>query len=152
MKRGRGRPSKYTEDMPEKLIKYFSAEPYFDSEKEIATSKGVVTVTIQEASDFPTLAGFAIECEVDRDTLKEWAKVHKDFSAAYKRAKEYQERFLTVNAMKGLINPTFAIFTAKNVLGWRDVRDDKAGDDDKPAVLASVYKLHDGNKSNPKTS
>lgn len=103
-----GRPTDYDPEYCKMLIDYFSVKPYEKIGDRL------------EANDFPTLAGFAISIDVDRNTLQNWAKKHKDFLSAYKRAKDYQENFLVHTAMKGLVNPAFAIFTAKNVIGWRD--------------------------------
>tara|TARA_B100000315_G_scaffold260662_1_gene323805 strand:- start:2297 stop:2674 length:378 start_codon:yes stop_codon:yes gene_type:complete len=74
---------------------------------------------------------FAWLIGVDRDTLKEWANkrdedgdlVYPEFSAAYKRVTDAQERILITNGLKGGYQANFAIFTAKNVLGWRDRQD-----------------------------
>ena len=55
-----------------------------------------------------------------RDTINEWVKEYPDFSAAHKKAKALQERFIAINGNKGLINTAFGIFTAKNVLRWTD--------------------------------
>lgn len=104
-----GRPTDYRPEYCQMLIDYFNRKPYETN------SEGNL-----EALDFPSLAGFACTLEVSRDTLANWAKANKDFFCAYKRAKDYQENFLIVNSMKGLTNPAFSIFTAKNVLGWRD--------------------------------
>ena len=109
-----GRPSKYKPEFPEMLLEYFGKAPY--------TKEGQDLV----ANDFPSLAGFAIKLGVHRDTLHEWSTIHPEFSDAYKRAKDFQENFVIVNGNKGLINPAFGIFTAKNVLGWRDKQKDES--------------------------
>jgi hypothetical protein len=101
-----GRPTKYDISFCEAMSAYFSKEVGF----------------------FPTLAGFAASIGVTRDTLHEWANAkteegtlkHPEFSDAYKRAKEMQEQNLVIGALTGAYNASFAIFTAKNVLGWRD--------------------------------
>lgn len=112
------RPTKYHPKLTQALIQYFSAKPY----KKATRSKPT------EANDFPTLAGFAHSIGVHRETLLEWAKPesnHPEFSDAYRAAKDYQEHFLIVNGLKGLVSSNFAIFTAKNVLGWRDKQPDE---------------------------
>ena len=38
-------------------------------------------------------------------------------------AKDYQENYILINGTKGLINSSFSIFTAKNILNWRDKHD-----------------------------
>lgn len=115
-----GRPTLYKPEYVEELLEYFDQEPYVEVEKTVPTKKGPVQINVDEATDFPTLAGFAIKIGVHRDTLHEWSKKYPEFSDAYKRAKDFQENYIATNGMKGLVNPAFAIFTAKNVLGWRD--------------------------------
>lgn len=136
----RGRPSLFQDKYTEKLLEYFDREPYSEELKRIITKSGdVIEVPMDVASDFPTLAGFAVSIGVHRDTLHEWANAkaedgelkYQDFSDAYKRAKDFQENFIATNGMRGLVNPAFAIFTAKNVLGWRDKH---PGEEDKVVV------------------
>jgi hypothetical protein len=120
-KREPGRPSPYKPEYAQKLIDYFSVQPYSEKIKKIVTKKGdVIEVPFDEAADFPTLAGFAISIGVHRDTLHEWSKVHPEFSDAYARAKDFQENFLVINGLKGLVKEQFGQFVTKNVLGWRD--------------------------------
>lgn len=130
----KGRPSLYDPNYPRMLIEHFDKDPYVEKIKKIITKRGdVIEVPFDEATDFPTLAGFAVKIGVHRDTLHEWANAknedgslkHPDFSDAYKRAKDFQEQFIGINAMKGLVNPAFAIFAAKNILGWRDKHPDE---------------------------
>lgn len=109
-----GRPSLYKPEYCQQIIDYFS----------VGTS--IVNVMGKETpTDFPSKAGFAIKIGVSKDTLNEWAKVHPDFSVAYKRAIDFQENWLLVNGNKGLIPPNFGIFTAKNVIGYRDRQPDE---------------------------
>lgn len=135
----RGRPTLFRSEFTDMMIDYFSVEPYVEKTKKVVSYGNVIEVPFDHANDFPTLAGFAIKIGVHRDTLKEWSEVaeengdlkYPDFSDAYKRAKDYQERFLTVNGLKGLVSTNFGIFTAKNVLGWRDKQ---PGEEDKFVV------------------
>jgi hypothetical protein len=133
-----GRPSGYRPEYVGQLIEYFSAPPYKQLIKKITEKDDDGKTTIKEVpmfhenglpileiSDFPTLAGFAISIGVHRDTLQEWAKNFAEFSDAYKKAKDYQENYLAVNGNRSLLPPAFAIFTAKNVLGWRDKQPDE---------------------------
>jgi DNA-packaging protein gp3 len=126
MKNHIGRPTLYKPEHCLALVNYFSAPPYVEKTKKIVTKTGdIIEVTEKEATDFPTLAGFAIELGVNKDTLNEWCKRHPEFSEAYKLAKLYQERYLAVNGNKDLLSTAFAIFTAKNVIGWRDKQPDE---------------------------
>ncbi len=122
-----GRPTDYKPEYCEQLIEYFSEDPYKEVMKKIVTKDGeVVEVPVIEATDFKTLAGFAISIGVHSETLLNWSKQHPEFFDAYKRAKDFQEQFLAVNGNKGLVNPSFSIFTAKNVLHWRDKHPDES--------------------------
>ena len=128
LKNTRGQPTKYRPDYCEQMIDYFDKKPGHD--ERIETKSGDIKV-VYIAHDLPTLAGFACHIGVHRDTLHEWANktdeegelVHPEFSDAYKRAKDYQEHILITNGLKGGYQSNFAIFTAKNVLGWRDKSD-----------------------------
>lgn len=122
-KKGKGRPSGYRPEYCDKIIEYFSIEPYYTTKRTIATKNGPMTIDVDVASDTPSFAGFACEISVCRDTINEWIRVHPDFSVAHKKAKELQERFLIINGNKGLINTAFCIFMAKNVLKWTDRHD-----------------------------
>ena len=104
-KPGAGRPTGYRPEYAEQLRNYFSAP--------VSTGDGAVNL-------FPTLARFATNIGVHRETLLEWASKHDEFSDAYKAAKALQEANLVEGAMCGVYSQAFAIFTAKNVLGWRD--------------------------------
>lgn len=125
-KRPVGRPSAFKEEYADQLLEYFNKEaferkPLLDKE---GNEKGSEIVPVK----FPTLARFAGIIGVTRDTLYEWATAknennslkHPEFSYAYKKAKEYQEAILVEGALAGAYQANFSIFTAKNVLGWRD--------------------------------
>jgi hypothetical protein len=137
-KKNPGRPSSFKPEYTDLLIAYFSTPPYHQVVKKITEKQesGESRINevpqfrddgtpIYEISDFPTMAGFAIKIGVHRDTLQEWAKNFAEFSDAYKKAKDYQENFLAVNGNRGLLPPAFAIFTAKNVIQWRDKQPDE---------------------------
>lgn len=100
------------------LIDYFDELPYkvvINQNCSVSNPKKRL-----EPTDFKSLAGFAIKIGVSRDTMHQWSKVHPEFSDAYSKAKDFQENYLLVNGLRGLINAPFAVFTAKNVLGWRE--------------------------------
>lgn len=72
-----------------------------------------------------TIQSFAISIEVHTDTLLEWAKVHKEFSVAMRRAKQIQEEVMVkaglggVKNSRGFGNQTWA-FIMKARFGWRE--------------------------------
>ena len=53
------------------------------------------------------------------------------FSDTYKKAKAMQEAKIVKGGLTGKLNPTMAIFTLKNVAGWRDSKDLKIKEDAK---------------------
>lgn len=119
-----GRPSKYNSKYCKDIIDFFDIEPHFETPVTITYKDGTTKEEVKlMPSDLPTLAGFAVKLGVSRDTLNEWSNKHKEFSDAIKRAKECQEHILATNGLQGLYAQPFAIFTAKNVLGWRDKSD-----------------------------
>ena len=125
-KRPVGRPSKYEDRFVDELIKFFDVEPY--REMPILDKEGNTVAIKAVPNKFPTLSRFASKIGVTRETLWDWATatddegnlIHAEFSNAYKVAKEYQESILVEGAMAGAFQANFSIFTAKNVLGWRD--------------------------------
>ncbi len=122
-----GRPTTYKPEYCEEIIKYFSIEPYSLVEREIIKDGQSVAIQVREASDFPNFAGFACQIDTHRAVLHDWCEKHPDFADAYKKAKELQEKWLVTNAMKmNMVSTPFAIFTAKNVIGWRDQKEVKA--------------------------
>jgi len=120
-----GRPSEYDPAYCSQIIEFFSQEPFqIESYKD---GNGAERTKIIP-NKFPTLARFAANLDVDRSTLADWASkttdsgelVYPEFSRAYKRAKDMQEAFLAEGGLAGAFETPFAIFTAKNVIGWKD--------------------------------
>lgn len=123
-KRKVGRPTKYDPKYCAEIVKFFSREPYREKEIQHTNSKGDEWTEYKEvANDLPFFSAFARKIKVNGDTLVEWASTFPEFSAAYKEAKELQKEFLVENGLKNLYAQPFAIFTAKNILGWRDLHD-----------------------------
>jgi DNA-packaging protein gp3 len=132
-----GRPTLYKPEHIDSFLEYFGRPPYEERLKKVVTKQGdIVELPVLEANDFPTLAGFAIKLGVHRDTLHQWSQQYPEFSDVYKRSKDFQENFVTVNGNKGLINTTFGIFTAKNILKWRDRFEE---DEEKKSITINNY-------------
>ena len=124
-KRPVGRPSSYKDEYVDDLIRFFDQSVYtikttYDKEGNEKVEKVL--------NPFPTLARFATKVGVTRETLHDWATEklangelrYPEFAYAYKRAKDFQEALLVEGAIGGMYQANFSIFTAKNVLGWRD--------------------------------
>jgi hypothetical protein len=117
-----GAPTKYKPEYCQGIIDYFTVEPqqvvykkeYFQN----GTLKSEVPIVLPE--QLPTFQGYADNIGVHIDTLNEWTKVHEEFSEAYARAKQLQEKVWLVNGMGGLYNSQFAQFFGKNCLGYKD--------------------------------
>lgn len=112
-----GRPTTYKPEYCELIIKHFDKEPFTSSYDE-ASGK-----THRNAILLPTLTNFARSIGVARSSIYEWAKEHPEFSDAIKIAQELQEEVLMQNGLFGAYDKTFAIFTAKNICGWKDKQD-----------------------------
>jgi len=117
----RGRPTKYKAEYCEELRKFFSKKR-FQKLKTIITGKNDYQKeeTKLIANELPTLERFAEKIEVDRDTLSNWGKEHKDFFGTIRQCQNIQKDFLIQNGLLGLYQSNFAIFVAKNLTDMRD--------------------------------
>lgn len=113
----RGRPTIYTDDLPQRLRDYFDV-PANEIEESFDELGGIRKKVV--ANVMPTLAGFCCMVKIHRDTLVEWAKKYPDFSVAVKEAKDHQERILVENGLAGATPPAMTIFILKNLAGYRD--------------------------------
>lgn len=116
-----GRPTKYKPEYCEELIEYFNKEPYRERKVTHKNKKGDEWITYEDvANDLPFLSQFAHSIGVTTSSLERWRKEYPEFSEAYKKAKEMQHNMLATNALRGLYQVAFSIFTAKNITSWRD--------------------------------
>lgn len=149
-----GRPTSYRPEYPEALIKYFESfvqEPFTKEVIEKITEYyndkggGGIKREIEKykfvAKRLPTLFGFAREIGVHYATVNRWATAKKgkkppdgpdlrpflypEFREAYNTREAYQTEYLTAVGLGGTAPSIFAIFTAKNVIGWRDTQDSR---------------------------
>lgn len=117
-----GRTTKYKKEYCEDIISYFNIPPQICMYKEEYFQNGNLKskTPIITASEFPTFQGYANKIGVHIDTLHEWKDKHKEFSEAYMRAKQLQEKIWLINGMSNLYNSQFAQFFGKNCLGYKD--------------------------------
>lgn len=141
-----GQPTKYKPEYCQQLIDYFSIEPLeIIREQEITGTDGGKYVSRRLPQRFPWFEGFARSIGVHRNTLKNWCAEHPEFAEAYDTAKDLQREFIVDVALSGAAPPSFAIFTMKNVCGWRDERDLKLkkakeeGDIDDDELKAAIF-------------
>lgn len=145
-----GRKTKYKQEYCEKIIKFFDIEPTKEVDV-VTTFKNKTTreSTEERPNHLPFFADFAAKIGVNGDTIVEWAKKHKEFTAAYTRAKALQKQHLVTCGLLGLYNSKFAVFTAINITDMRDKREHEVGGKDgKPIPIAIVdfgkIKVDDG--------
>lgn len=111
-----GCPTKYKPEYCKELFDYFNVAPY----EKIAGR--------EVATDYRSLNNFACKIGVNRNSLTNWAKEFPEFGEVYELAKQYQERYITINGLKSLIAPQFAQFIAINHIDMRVKAKDEAPD------------------------
>ena len=95
-----GRPSSYTDDVPDKVYAY-----------------------IKECEDIsipPTKAGFALYNNVCKDTLAKWASEHPQLLVSLGKLTDFQEQDLIRYSLKGEYNSTIAKLLLQNNHGYSD--------------------------------
>ena len=75
----------------------------------------------KDTEEIPTISGLAVHLDTSRETLVNYEK-KEDYFDTIKRAKGKVIALQEQLAMKGKINPTVWIFSAKNNLGYTDER------------------------------
>ena len=92
---------------------------------------------IEQSKKGSTLAQIALAWDVDRDTVHEWKKVHKEFSEAVKKGRQFAEAWymnLGRLAMLGArdekgkaiqVNLGFFCWLTKNMFHWSDKMEQK---------------------------
>lgn len=109
-----GRPTKYKEEYIQACYEFFDRELYTDYAREVPTRDGVTTIIEREPNRIPTIEGFALELMVNKTTLYEWAKHHKEFSNALNYGRQKQKEFLNFHSLMGNYNAAYAKFFAIN--------------------------------------
>jgi len=129
-KRKVGRPTKYNDDIPEKMLDFFDIPlTYKTTEQKMSASGVVMDLEVVKASPMPTFEGFSLEIGVCMDTLTEWKANHKPFSLAYRVCKGIQKRFLMSHGLSGAYNSNFAKFVAINCTDMVDRSEVKSEND-----------------------
>jgi len=103
------------------MIDFFSQEPF----EVVKDEMGEICYTqsgkpIFKPIKYPTMDMFAKSLGVNRDTIFEWASVHKEFGKAKENAIELAKNIVIQNGLIGAYNSTFCIFMCKANFGMRD--------------------------------
>ena len=115
-----GRPTKYTEDLPEKLLAFFDVELDTIREKEVAGKDGMFKVQEVVPNRLPTVEGFCKKLKISKSTFHEWVQKYPDFSNALGKAKAMQMNHLMQHTLEGTYNANFAKFLAINISEYRE--------------------------------
>jgi len=119
-----GRPTLYTEDMPERVIKYL--EQCNDEWEEFHKTRGEKSDTFEmrlKKVKVPSREGFAIYVGVCVDTLLNWGDEHADFFGALKLIDQHQKERLFQEGLAGNYNPIIAKLGLSSNHGMRDKSD-----------------------------
>lgn len=149
-----GAPTKWTPELNEKLIRFFSVEPtervvvaaYTDRKNKTEREEyKTVPNKLPFFSAFERANGLTVgllsrwAAEEEKLQVEEYPPKREGFLQAYKTSKELQKEFLIQNGLAGFYNATAYIFTAKNLTDMRDMNDnrfvDKDGNDREIGIL-----------------
>lgn len=137
-----GRPTLYNEDILNKTKEYISS----CQDKEIEQEKKEGWVTYKTKVKLPTIEGLAVYLEVSRDSLYEWAKVHKEFSYILENLRAEQADRLINSGLSGDYNPTITkVLLTKH--GYVDKAEQDITSGGKPIpILNHAVRRDDSNK------
>ncbi len=114
------RPTEYNKDILENTKLYIANCIDVGADKETGSMKKV---------NLPTIEGLAYYLSINRDTIYDWCKVHKEFSDIIDDLRSKQAQELINKGLSGDYNPTIAkVLLTKH--GYREGID--ATSDDKP--------------------
>jgi hypothetical protein len=107
-----GRPTIYTEDMPQKVFDYIKQSGFkYDHAKQCWIGK------------LPSKAGLAIYLGVVKRTLLDWADKYEEFSHALSFVEMYQEQELMNNGLNGVFNSTISKLILSSNHGYTERKD-----------------------------
>jgi len=120
--------SKYKPEYVQQLLDYFGKE---SGTWHAVENKAGLVKYIRRPVELPLYQSFAREIGISHQTLLNWTHTrdqdgklkHPEWAKAWNAVKGDQLRVLVENGLLGGYQTAFAIFTAKNILGWRDAVD-----------------------------
>ena len=116
-----GAPTLYREEYAQMLVDYFESAilPGEPAPHEAGEGSGKRALD-RIYTTLPTFERFARMIGVSTRVLADWDKRHPAFLQARARAKDIQAEHFSIGLVSGAMNPTGAIFAAKNLIGWSD--------------------------------
>lgn len=106
-KRKVGAPTKWVDDIPEKLINYFSEQRYF-------------TIGDKEYPEFNSVEGFCAHIKISKDTFYRWVKEKSQLSDAFGIAKNYQAKQLFNLGANRVFDSAYAKLLTVNCTDMKD--------------------------------
>lgn len=119
----------YRPEFCERLLTFFDVPPFHITE--VQKRDGSVSF-VETAAELPTFAAFAKQLGTTCEVLKSWEQKHPAFYEAACKARDLQSNILIQNSLRGNYSASFAVFTAKNLLGWKD------GKESEPATAFTI--------------
>lgn len=101
----------------QRLLTFFDIPPFRITE--VQKKDGSISL-LETASELPTFAAFARSLGTTQAQLMRWEEIYPDFAQAAKKARDLQGDILIQNSLRGNYSASFAMLTAKNLLGWND--------------------------------
>jgi hypothetical protein len=109
-----GAPTKYTDDVPKRLMDFFNRPLYKIEQVEVMTKQGIQKINETVANELPTIEKFCADLMIHKSTLLAWVEKYPILSDAYSFAKQSQKNHLLQNGLNGRYNSGFAKFVAIN--------------------------------------
>ncbi len=112
---------KYQPEFCQELLSFFNGAAFLVTE--VQRRDGSIHL-VETACELPTFAAFAKKIGVTCAQLRAWEAKHPAFKYACEQARDRQKNILIQNSLRGNYAASFAVFTAKNLLGWKDEKDE----------------------------
>ncbi len=107
----KSRKGKYTADMPERLIKYFS-KPQKDKRLRTLRNGQVLEINMPRV---PTLIGFIDKQKISLQTLYNWRDKYPAFSDAMEEAIERQKTMYAELGLSGINDPSMSKYVLESI-------------------------------------
>lgn len=121
----------YRPEYCEELLRFFDGSAFTITE--VQKRDGSISL-LETAAELPTFAAFAKKIGVTCEELRVWEKHYPAFAYACEQARDRQANILLQNSLRGNYASSFAVFTAKNLLGWKDGKT-AASSSDEPLII-----------------
>ena len=109
--------TKYQAAFCAQLLEFFDGAAFHVTE--VQKKDGSITL-LETAAELPTFAAFAKKIGVTCSELEAWEQKYPPFKYACEQARDRQGNILIQNSLRGNYAASFAVFTARNLLGWKD--------------------------------